>query len=125
MPDTIPLMRKVLDHLTQNPKDHDQSKWRKCVAGWVIQIHGEYGFLYDDRPYADASEVIDFRTGETSNTEDVAARLLGLDPNEAAGMFGVPERDALDWLSDLIAAHDSKVLDALAADLDGREIRHA
>jgi hypothetical protein len=114
MSHNIPLMRRVYEQITQNPDLHDQSKWRRCVAGWAIELHGEYGFLRD-AGIRDCSEVIDFRTGQVEDIEVVAARLLGLIGEEAAGLFASNNQDVIAWLEDILVAHDMREFDLIAA----------
>jgi hypothetical protein len=44
----VPLLRKVLEHVTEHPDQHDQRVWVKqtgcgtaaCLAGWAVLIEG-------------------------------------------------------------------------------------
>jgi hypothetical protein len=44
----IPLLRKVMDHITAHPEEHDQESWAirrdcgttMCVAGWTVHFAG-------------------------------------------------------------------------------------
>lgn len=120
MPHNIPLMRKIHTLLTLNPDLHNQHKWSNCIAGWTIRLDGEYGLVYSGSgPWRDAVQCLDFRTGDLYDVEDIAAERLGLTTEEAAGMFGATNRLALDWLGDIIATHERRVFDAIAADLKG------
>ncbi|WP_063023645.1 hypothetical protein [Nocardia niwae] len=114
MSHNIPLMRRVYEQITQHPDRHDQGKWRRCVAGWAIELHGEYGFLRDSG-VRDCFQVIDFRTGKVEDTEDVAARILGLMAEEASGLFASNNRDVVAWLEDILVAHDMREFDLIAA----------
>lgn len=113
----IPLIRRVYKRVTSDPASLDQSRWPHCIAGHTIREHGEYALVRDTRPHVDGSEVIDMRTGERFDTVDVAGALLGMDPTQAKGLFESGNRLAVDWLGDILAAHDTAVLDRYAAEL--------
>ncbi|WP_280412610.1 hypothetical protein [Nocardia asiatica] len=114
MSHNIHLMRRVYEQVTQHPDRHDQSKWRYCLAGWTIELHGEYGFLRDPG-VRDCYQVIDFHTGKKEDIEVVAARLLGLWEEEAAGLFASNNTEAIHWLEDILVAHDMREFDLIAA----------
>ncbi|AXK88566.1 hypothetical protein IU443_28605 [Nocardia farcinica] len=113
----IPLIRRVYDHLVRYPIEHNQSSWMTCIAGHTIRIHGEYALLRTGNPLTDGFQSIDFRTGALHDTEELAARLLGMADEEACGLFTCSEQDAIDWLGDINAAYETTILDALAADM--------
>ncbi|WP_280193274.1 hypothetical protein [Nocardia farcinica] len=118
----IPLVRGVLDYLRRNPIEHDQSSWMTCIAGHAIRIHGEHGLLRTGNPLTDGFQTVDFHTGRVEYTDDVAARLLGMTDEEAAGLFTSTNSDALDWLTDIVASCETAVLNHLAADIaDARD----
>lgn len=114
----IPLMRKIHLFLASNPHLHEQGKWAQCIAGWAVRLDGTYGLVYaGSGPMRDAVQCQDFRTGEWFDVEDMGRRLLGLTAEEAAGMFSAERRLALDWIGDIVAAHDTRVLDVLKSEL--------
>ncbi|MFE5290394.1 hypothetical protein ACFRAQ_36070 [Nocardia sp. NPDC056611] len=112
MQHNIPLIRRVYQHATKNPESFNQSKWSKCVAGLTIELHGGYAFKREPGSLRDATEVVNFATRDTEDIETVAARLLGLWPEEAAGLFAASNSDALDWLNDILVTHDAKAYGA-------------
>ncbi|MFE3052304.1 hypothetical protein [Nocardia sp. NPDC059239] len=114
MQHNIPLMRRVHQQATENPETFDQSKWANCVAGWAIRLNGGYAFKREPGNLRDATEVVNFTTHEVEDVETVAARLLGLWAEEAAGLFAASNRDALAWLEDILAAHDSRDADLVS-----------
>lgn len=118
MPHNIPLMRRVLDHITSNPGQHNQSSYRECVAGWAVRLHGDWGFLNTTGPGAMAVDAVNFRTGRVADVDDLAAELLGITEDEAEYLFHEAfNRGAVAWLEDALASHDGKVLDWLEASL--------
>ncbi len=115
MPHNIPLMRSVYESAKRNL---DQTRWRYCLAGITIQQHGYYGLL-ENRGAADAVQVLDFRTGTIRWTDEVAAELLGLIADEADFAFRTAtNRQAIDWLEDILIDHDMRELDLLATGFD-------
>lgn len=108
MQHNIPLMRRIHQQATNQPETFNQAKWSKCIAGWAIQLNGGYAFKREPGNLRDATEVVNFATHEVEDVEIVAARLLGLWPEEAAGLFAAPDREALAWLEDILVAHDSR-----------------
>lgn len=112
MQHNIPLLRRVYQQATKHPETFDQSKWSKCIAGWAITLHGGYAFKREPGNLRDASEVVNFATRDVEDIEVVGARLLGLMPEEAAGLFAAADRDALAWLEDIIVTHDAKAYGA-------------
>ncbi len=113
----IPLMRKLYEQFRTNPDSLDQSKWPSCVAGHAIKQHGEYGILRDPGTDRDGYRVISFRTGEVEDIEVVATRLLGMHEDETRGLFGVTNAMAIDWIEDMLVAHDTADLDRIAPGL--------
>jgi hypothetical protein len=112
------LIRTVYEHLLAHPDDHDQGTWAQCVAGHTIRLSGtDWALIRDSRKHVDGSEVTNMRTGEPADTEDVAAVLLGMDITQARGLFACDNRLAVDWLGDILAAHETIVLDQLAAEM--------
>ncbi|MGX1809723.1 hypothetical protein ACWIGI_28715 [Nocardia sp. NPDC055321] len=112
MEHNIDLIRRVCEHIGRHPADLDQSKWRTCVAGIAVELHGGYQFWFNSE-LGDAAQVIN-KDGYPEDVEDVAARLLGMWPEEAAGLFASDNRNAVAWLEDILAAHRSRVLDQSA-----------
>jgi len=98
----IPLLQKVLDHVTAHPEEHDQSVWARqtpcgtsmCVAGHTAAMCG-----WDlDRsvwsPMTGFSRVL--RDNVPRHVSDVAAEELGLTTHEADVLF-----DGWNTLADL------------------------
>jgi hypothetical protein len=112
------LMRRVYEHVTRHPETHDQAHWNTCVAGWAVRLHGEYGLLKTGNPLTEGLHAVNFRTGRITYTDVLATELLGMDEDEANGLFGVTEAMAVDWLEDLIVAHDMRELDLIASGYD-------
>jgi hypothetical protein len=118
MQHNIPLMRNVYESANRNL---DQTRWRNCLAGITIRQHGYYGLL-ENRGAADAVQVLDFRSGAVRWTDEVAAELLGLIPDEADFAFRTAtNRQAIDWLEDILVAHDMRDFDLLATGFDESE----
>ncbi|MEV4127096.1 hypothetical protein [Nocardia sp. NPDC049707] len=114
MSHNIPLMRMIHRQIISNPNNHDQGDYRLCVAGWAIKLDGHWGLLRLDAEIGAGIQVLDFRTGETGYTDVIAARLLGLVPDEAHYLFQVADNHAaVAWLEDAIATYDGRILDAL------------
>ncbi|WP_109527210.1 MULTISPECIES: hypothetical protein [Nocardia] len=110
-----PHIRTVYEHLLTHPDEHDQGTWAKCVAGHAVRLSGsDWTLVRDSRKHVDGSEVTNMRTGELRDIEDVAAELLGMDITQARGLFATDNRIAVDWLGDILAAHETIVLDQLA-----------
>ncbi|WP_280389864.1 hypothetical protein [Nocardia wallacei] len=112
----INLMRRVYEHITRH--DFDQTHWTTCVAGWTVRLSGEWGLLSTSNPLTDGFQAVNFRTGTIEFTEVVAGRLLGMTDSEIAGIAGVTNAMAVDWLEDLIVAHDMRELDLIASGYD-------
>ena len=114
MTHNIPLMRMIHRQITTDLANHDQGDYRRCVAGWAIKLDGDWGFLRPDADIAAGIQVLDFGTGEIGYTDVVAARLLGLVPDEARYLFhDADNRAAVAWLEDALAAYNGRILDAL------------
>lgn len=121
MEHNIPLMRKIYEQITQHPETHDQGHWCTCVAGWAIRLHGEYGFLNGDNPLNGGVQAFNFRTGEIRWTDDLAGELLGMQKEEAAGLFGVTDRMAVDWIADILVADDMRQIRLLTTGFDDND----
>ena len=98
----LPLLRKVIDHITAHPEQHDQKFWLKttecgtvaCVAGWTCLLNGDepdervaYGnhtasVIPADAPNPDARSI-----AYSSSVPERAKELLGLTPKEADALF--------------------------------------
>ncbi|MGY1946636.1 hypothetical protein [Nocardia asiatica] len=115
MSHNIPLMRRVYEQITQHPETHDQTTWALCVAGWAVRLDGEHGLIHRHGHLADGFQAVDFRTGRIHYTEDLAAELLGMYEEEAAGLFASNNRDSVAWLEDILVAHDMREFELIAA----------
>lgn len=100
----LPLLVKVLEHVTAHPEEHDQSVWAQqtpcgtamCVAGHTATMCG-----WDiDRsfwsPMTGFSQVRRAGCAERRHVSDVAAEALGLTADEADVLF-----DGWNTLADL------------------------
>ncbi|NKY60407.1 hypothetical protein [Nocardia flavorosea] len=117
----IPRIRGVHRHVTRNPETLDQGSWMTCLAGHTVRLYGEHGLLKHPDPRASGVQAVHFRTGELRGTEDLAGELLGLHREEAAGLFACNNQDAIAWLEDILAAHDTAVWDRYVAELSGND----
>lgn len=91
----IPLLRKVMDHITAHPEEHDQTTWGQrrhcgttfCVAGWAVQFAG-HEIVW---PSDDEAEFVE----DGQAIADVAETALGLTPWQAEQLFhqsfGLPQ----------------------------------
>lgn len=83
----LPLLRRVLDHITTHSDQHDQYWWAEvrqcgtvmCIAGHTCVLQGH---RIDFTPEADGAHLTDGR-----RVEDVAAELLGLDLDQSLRLF--------------------------------------
>lgn len=95
----VPLLRKVLEHITAHPEEHDQEVWgisgpacgtKFCLAGHVVQATGHQLVWMDPLDWerevygaeAALAVVDDWRTVPAVATEE-----LGLDADQEQGLF--------------------------------------
>lgn len=87
----VPLLTKVLDHITAHPEEHDQRSWaiRKdgcgtacCVAGWAVVMSGHEFAWWEWSDGDVADETVDHEL-----IGHVAQRELGLTYEQARLMF--------------------------------------
>jgi hypothetical protein len=123
----IPLLRKIQTQILRDPKSHDQSSYRRihadgsvtsCLGGWAIELAGEWewvGRLDDD---FGAVQVRHRVTGQYKYCDTLAQQLLGLTAPEAEYVFNrAHNRDARAWLDDVLAKHDTRLLDIYDAEI--------
>lgn len=99
----VPLLRKILDHITAHPEEHDQEVWAErtacgtvmCLAGHAAVMTG-HTIAYERR--ANGDWMVRYCTnGE--QIEDVARDALGLTYLQAAKLFD--SQNSRDTLWDL------------------------
>ncbi len=92
----VPLLRKVLEHLTAHPDQHEQRHWwltdtdtacgtAGCIAGWTVALARPDLDVYDDgdhRPILLPGEPL-----PVAHVCDTARALLGLPFTVAAALF--------------------------------------
>jgi hypothetical protein len=89
----VPLLRKVLEHVTAHPEEWNQKWWATkttesscgtacCVAGWAVSWAG-HDFKWDSN--GEASVYI--RERDARAIPHVAQELLGLNPEQAGILF--------------------------------------
>ena len=89
----LPLLRKVLEHITAHPEEHDQNYWgyrslllgcgtTHCIGGWALVLSGA------DLAWATSGDlalaVVD---GQVSVPLTGAQKVLGLTDGEAGRLF--------------------------------------
>lgn len=89
----IPLLRKVLDHVTAHPEEHNQSMWgvrtscgtAYCIAGHALVMSGvQLGWEDTADGYGYATVDV---TKDGEQIHDAARRVLGLDDVQAYLLF--------------------------------------
>lgn len=102
----VELAEKVLDHIAHNPMSHYQGSWLNecgtmaCIAGHAMLASGEYV-----RHELEGGTVIlrEKSTGRAAGPYLDGQRLLGLDDDQARGIFmDMDEDDALGKLRYLV-----------------------
>lgn len=110
----VPLLQKVLDHITAHPDEHRQDNWARrdlngcgtacCVAGWAALMSGhelqwkEYGGCGDPHCCPIQADAATTTSGQT--IEAVATEELGLTHAQADRLFaGGNELAELWWLA--------------------------
>lgn len=82
----VPLLRKVLEHITAHPEEHDQGVWVRrtlCETTGCIAYHTAVIAGYSI--YLDGYDMCRVSTGELIN--DAAQRVLGLTSGQAFRLF--------------------------------------
>lgn len=98
----VPLMRKVLEHITEHPEEHDQGVWAEktpcgttyCMAGHTVLMAG-HEIAWSGGPTDVSNEdgadhvtkSVVTPDGLTNYIPYVAARELGLDRDQASMLF--------------------------------------
>lgn len=108
------LMWKVFHHIEDHPELWEQENWRTtvtcgtayCFAGWTVTLTGATWLsgisLLADGSDPDAERVT-LKTGAVVvNVSNRAARLLGLDADEATGLFAAGLADDLEALYTMV-----------------------
>lgn len=96
----VELLRRVLEHITAHPEEHDQRVWARhtdcgtamCLAGHAVTITGH---AIDYGKHSWSGLVYLTRAGES--IEDVAARELGLSDDQAENLFDPDNTRAELW----------------------------
>lgn len=95
----VPLLRKVLEHITDNPEQWDQSNYAisdaacgtsYCVAGWttVFTDHEiEWHWVPDEDCPRGGPMMFGLRTTDGSSIHTVAARELGITTEASMALF--------------------------------------
>lgn len=95
----VPLMRKVLEHISEHPDEHDQADWAirtacgttYCFAGHTVMMRGhEIDWSLGDASEDSAGSVkgaVRIEGGWENRISQVAAYELGLDEDQQEGMF--------------------------------------
>lgn len=98
----VPLMRKVLEHITEHPEEHDQQSWAEktacgttyCMAGHAVLMAGHeiawsaIAGVYLEEDGADrVTEPIETSESFTQYIPHVAAHELGIDHMQASMLF--------------------------------------
>lgn len=112
-PEALPLAKKVLEKITQEPQWFNMNHWfdkcevvvdgrnrcgtTACLAGWAMLLSGEFKLDYYGEPILT----------NTGSYEENGARLLGLPIEEVrdpgGNLFYSDEYEAIDRLRELIA----------------------
>lgn len=123
------LGRMVLDHVTANPRDLDMCVWAAngpcgtsaCIAGWALvmsgwEVAGDNVFRRPDGTEVDDGEVIagEARTLLGLGVREFWRRAHGPDADEedrctVVSLFTVGNREAVDWLRELVEAAEREV----------------
>lgn len=96
----IPLLRKVMEHITTHPEEYDQREYAvrsdcgtsHCIAGWALALSGrEFTYRrlqsWDHRTAADFGWAAQVGILGDCSEHDEAAKALGLEDDDAAEMF--------------------------------------
>ncbi|TDP29821.1 hypothetical protein [Nocardia ignorata] len=129
MAHNIPLMRRILTHITRDRASYNQSYFRHVtdrghielgVGGWAVTLSGGWRWIgAPDATYGQI-QVQHNTTHQIRFADQVAADVLGVDPDEANFLMWVADdRTARAWLEDTVIAHERRVFDQLAAELRG------
>ena len=89
----VPLLRKVLEHITAHPEEWNQEWWAVkstesscgtacCVAGWTVSWAG-HGFQWD----SEGRSSVYLKEDDMRSIPHVAQDLLGLSPQQANTLF--------------------------------------
>lgn len=90
MEPNIPLLRKVMEHITEHPQEYHQRFWglrtdcgtTHCIAGWALVFSGRE-LVWDT---GDLPGML-FAAARDGLTANIAARELGLDVDRAWELF--------------------------------------
>lgn len=98
----VPLLRKVMDHITAHPEEYDQREYAvrtdcgttHCVAGWALALSGrEFIFralrVCDHRTAADFGWQAELGVVSGDYTHGAAAEALGLKWADAERLFDI------------------------------------
>lgn len=97
-------LRRLLEHLTANPREHDQTMWGQrfhddlggacrtsyCAAGWAVVLDGRCTIKWRTDPYMktfdSAAHAID-QNGEMHTIRNLACNLLGFSYDQGSRFF--------------------------------------
>lgn len=90
----VPLLRKVLEHITEHPEEHSQHVWAArsdcgttmCVAGHAVSMTGHDMMYSSLGAYGEAVGCTD-KDGVAYSIQAAAAKELDLSPSQASGLF--------------------------------------
>jgi hypothetical protein len=92
----LPLLRKVLEHVSAHPDEHDQDYWghrtdcgtTRCIAGWTTYFSGYQETDWGPLLWAggDGLSAVE-KDGRTTSVAWAAQTLLGLSYEEADELF--------------------------------------
>ncbi|WP_280465985.1 hypothetical protein [Nocardia brasiliensis] len=127
----IPLLRSIHRAITECGWQFDQTVQRfrdkdgvrMDLYGWAIELDGRWRFIGDEKSFLNSRpfgcvQVQHPVSREIKFIDQVGPDLMGVAGEEAAYLFGASYKQTVSWLEDVLAAHDTKVLDALDAELD-------
>lgn len=112
----VPLLRKVLEHITEHPEEWNQATWARetacgsvcCVAGHAAVMTGHTLKYEDGRAYV---------TTDGRSIMEVAAEELGLGDTQAINLFDGSNRLSTLWsYASHLTRGEIKVPDNLPAD---------
>lgn len=112
------LLQRVLQHIKDNPEEHDAQRWHKDFAGWTLRLETGAEVLTDD----DGIETLFDVDGERIWITDIgkeAAKLLELTRDQETHLFcgGNTVADLEAYVTQFAAQSPVKVVPLPAADL--------
>ena len=94
MPNT-PLLRRIMEHVTAHPDEHDQSSWgyrdgcgtTRCIAGWAVELSDAEPLWRAPLRFGQFRGGARMADGRMLDVQDAAAELLGLTHAQALDLF--------------------------------------